>query len=88
MPSAAENARTIGHHDHGLNSPSSGSPSSMSDGQDVLGQLAALSVVHAPDVERDQRAHESCEQQRDGADPLDGPLTTGAVGCARMLHVV
>ena len=31
MASDAENASTMGHHDQGLNSPSSGSPSSMSE---------------------------------------------------------
>ena len=81
IPSAAENASTIGHQLHGLKSPSSGSPSSMSEVEHVFGQLAALRGVDASEVERDEGAHDGGEQQCDGADRLQAgvPRLVGAL---------
>ena len=53
MPSAAENARTIGHHDHGLNSPLRVAVIDIGR-QDVFRQLAALGLVDPSEVERDE----------------------------------
>ncbi len=87
MPSAAEKASTMGHHDHGLNSPSSGSPSSMSAVQDVLGEVAALGDVHAPDVERDEGAHRSSVNSSATVPTRSIPWTTPRRG-AMMFHPV
>jgi hypothetical protein len=61
MNSAAEKASTSGHHDHGLNSPISGSPSSMSAVSESSGSSPPW-ARHAVDVEADHRGHEHREQ--------------------------
>ena len=45
---AAEPARTMGHHDHGLNSPISGSPSSMSAVSESSGSSPRCAVTTRP----------------------------------------